>query len=207
MSEQQADWDQCGQGDPPARAGRRRVPCCGGPGRGRAAQMGGVRVRCDRHPVLAEHTADRRDTEHLVVGVDERAHHGNRGSSSRAKKLEAANRTSLARLSSRASACHAFSCAASLVVVRAHRPLSTTTSCPRPSPPRPAAAPAHATRSDTSSVLARPHRSVESDPVPDPGRFNAGTGGPPSVNYLMIEPIRPYGFATPRVDRQWKRVR
>jgi len=48
----------------------------------------------------AQHPADRLDPERLLVGVDERHYHGSRGSSSRAKKLEAANKISLARFNS-----------------------------------------------------------------------------------------------------------
>lgn len=51
--------------------------------------------------MLTEHPADRLDPEPSPVSIDERDHHGKRGSSSRAKKLDAANKISLARFSSR----------------------------------------------------------------------------------------------------------
>ncbi|OIQ83604.1 hypothetical protein GALL_345920 [mine drainage metagenome] len=88
-----------------------------GPGRGWAPAAGVVGLRSDRHTVLDRHPADRRDPEGLAVGVDERAHHGRRGSSSRAKNEEAAKGISLARLSSRTSACKALVVAVSAVVV------------------------------------------------------------------------------------------
>ena len=55
--------------------------------------------RGDLAAVPGEHPADRLDPEPVPVVIDERCHHGSRGSSSRAKKLDAASRISLARLS------------------------------------------------------------------------------------------------------------
>ena len=54
----------------------------------------------DPHTLLAQDTADRLDPEAVSVHVVELPYQGSRGSSSRAKKLEAANKISLARLSS-----------------------------------------------------------------------------------------------------------
>ena len=76
------------------------------------------------HTMLGEHAADRLDPEPVPVVVDERDYHGSRGSSSRAKKLDAASRISLARFSSRTSACNALIVAASVVVVPARFPVS-----------------------------------------------------------------------------------
>lgn len=87
------------------------------PGRGRAGPGGVVARRGDRHAVLSEHAADRPDPEPVSVIVDERGHHGSRGSSSRAKKLDAASRISLARLSSRFSASSSLILFASVVVM------------------------------------------------------------------------------------------
>jgi hypothetical protein len=81
--------DQLGVTDSP----RRRRP---GPG-------GVVGARGDVQTVLAEHPAHRLDPEPCSVFVNERDHHGCRGSSSRAKNEDAAKRISLARLSSRTS--------------------------------------------------------------------------------------------------------
>jgi hypothetical protein len=80
--------------------------------------------RSDRAAVLGEHPADRRDSEPVAVGVDERGHHGSRGSSTRAKKDDAASRISLARFSSRTSACSVLIEAASVLVVPGQRPSS-----------------------------------------------------------------------------------
>src|SRR6266511_2264983 len=67
-------------------------------GRRRPLLVGVVGGRCD-----LQHLADRLDTELLPVGVDEPGHFGRRGSSSLAKKAEAALRIWLARRSSRTS--------------------------------------------------------------------------------------------------------
>ena len=83
--------------------------------------------RSDRAAVLGEHPADRHDSEPVPVGLDERGHHGSRGSSSRAKKDDAASRISLARFSSRTSACSVSIDAASALVVPARRPSSILT--------------------------------------------------------------------------------
>ena len=63
-----------------------------------------VTGRGDRHGMLGEHPANRLDPEPVTMIVDELNYHGSRGSSSRAKNEEAANRISLARFSSRFSA-------------------------------------------------------------------------------------------------------
>lgn len=65
--------------------------------RGRAGLERLVGGRGNRHAVLGQHAADRLDPEPVTVVVDEPDYQGSRGSSSRAKKLEAANRISLAR--------------------------------------------------------------------------------------------------------------
>jgi len=67
---------------------------------------------------LAEHV------EPHPVDVDELDYHGSRGSNSRAKKLEAANRISLARLSSRTSRSRSLTLLASAVLVPGRRPAS-----------------------------------------------------------------------------------
>lgn len=59
-----------------------------------------VAGRGDPAALLAQHRTDRLDPEPVLVSVDELDYHGSRGSSSRAKKLDAANKISLARLSS-----------------------------------------------------------------------------------------------------------
>ena len=64
--------------------------------------------------MLAKHAADRLDPEPVPVIVDERDYHGSRGSSSRAKNDEAANKISLARLSSRFSSSNSLILLASL---------------------------------------------------------------------------------------------
>lgn len=58
------------------------------------------RRRGDLDAVLAEHPTDRLDPELAFEDLDEQHYHGRRGSSSLAKKDEAANKISLARLSS-----------------------------------------------------------------------------------------------------------
>ena len=87
------------------------------PRAGWAMAGGVVGARGDLAAVLGQHPADRLDPEPATMSVDERGHHGSRGSSSRAKRLDAANRISLARLNSRFSACNLLIVAASLVVV------------------------------------------------------------------------------------------
>ncbi|MGI8648259.1 MAG: hypothetical protein DLM55_04335 [Acidimicrobiales bacterium] len=68
--------------------------------------------------------ADRLDAEPVPVAVDELHYHGSRGSSSRAKKDDAANKISLARLSSLTSASSFFNRAASSVLVPDRAPAS-----------------------------------------------------------------------------------
>src|SRR6266511_3891700 len=73
-----------------------------GPRRGPAALDLVVRRRRDLHTRVTQRVADRLDTvEGIPMLVDELDYLGSRGSSSRAKKLAAALRISLARLSSR----------------------------------------------------------------------------------------------------------
>lgn len=67
--------------------------------------------------MLGKHPADRLNTGPVTMIVDELKYHGSRGASSRAKNEDAANRISLARLGSRASALRALMRCASLVVV------------------------------------------------------------------------------------------
>lgn len=83
-----------------------------------------VTGRSDLHTVLCEHAADRLDPEPVTVIIDELNYHGSRGSSSRAKKLDAANRISLARFSSRTSASSCLILEASSVVVPGRSPAS-----------------------------------------------------------------------------------
>ena len=61
--------------------------------------------------MLTEHAADRLDPEPVPVVVDERDYHGKRGSSSRAKNDDPANKISFARFSSR------LSCSSSLILL------------------------------------------------------------------------------------------
>lgn len=81
-----------------------------------------VGARGDRHAVLGEHPADRLDPELVPDLVDERGHHGSRGSSSRATNEDAASRISLARFSSVTSRSRSLIRLASLVVVPADSP-------------------------------------------------------------------------------------
>ncbi len=74
--------------------------------------------------MLTQHAADRLDPKPLSVLVDERDYHDKRGSSSRAKNEEAANKISLARLSSRFSRSSSLIRTASPVVVPGRRPAS-----------------------------------------------------------------------------------
>jgi hypothetical protein len=74
--------------------------------------------------VLGEHAADRLDPEPLFMVGDELNYQGSRGSSSRAKKLDAASRISFARSSSRSSRSSSLILAASDVVVPGVRPVS-----------------------------------------------------------------------------------
>src|SRR5699024_3619389 len=67
-----------------------------------------VTGRGDRHGMLGEHPADRLDPEPVTMIVDELNYHGSRGSSSRAKNEDAANKISLARFNSRTSASSAL---------------------------------------------------------------------------------------------------
>src|SRR3954453_5516219 len=73
------------------------------PRRARPLLVRVVAVRGDLDPVLTQHAADRLDPEPVPVVVNEGDYHGKRGSSSRAKNEEAANKISLARFSSRTS--------------------------------------------------------------------------------------------------------
>ena len=99
------------------------VPPC--PRRRWTVPGGVVGARGDLAAVLGQHSADRLDPEPDAVFGDEPDYHGNRGSSSRAKKLEAASRISLARLTSRSSASSFLILAASVDVVPGSRPAST----------------------------------------------------------------------------------
>src|SRR5690606_25932123 len=83
-----------------------------------------VARRGDLDAMPGEHAADRLDPEPVTVIVDESHYQGSRGSSSRAKNEEAANKISLARLSSRTSPSRALMRAASLVVVPGRSPAS-----------------------------------------------------------------------------------
>jgi hypothetical protein len=56
--------------------------------------------RGDSAVMYTKHVADRLDPEPGTIGVDELDYHGSRGSSSRAKKDDAANKISLARFNS-----------------------------------------------------------------------------------------------------------
>ena len=71
------------------------------PARRRSTLGGVVARRGDLAAVPGQHFADRLDPESVRVIVDEADHHGSRGSSSVAKKLDAASRISFARFSSR----------------------------------------------------------------------------------------------------------
>ena len=151
------------------------------PRRRRAGLGGVVGARGDLHLVLGQHAADRLDPEPVTVVVDERHYHGSRGSSSRAKNEDAANRISLARFSSRTSRSSSLIRLASDVVVPGrrpgvdlgllHQPRSVSGTTPTRGPIRitaafndssgssasasaPAGSPAPATPADTSSVLA-----------------------------------------------------
>ncbi len=73
---------------------------------------------------LREHPTHRFDPEPHTVFVDERDHHGSRGSSTRAKNEEAASRISSARFSSLTSWRSAFCSAASVVVTPGRQPES-----------------------------------------------------------------------------------
>jgi hypothetical protein len=85
---------------------------------------GVVTRRGNLDPVLTEHGADRLDPEPVTVIIDERDHHGSRGSSSRAKNEDAANKISLARFSSLTSASNTLILAASTVVTPGRCPKS-----------------------------------------------------------------------------------
>ena len=67
--------------------------------------------------MLTEHPTDRLDPEPSPVTINEPGHHGKRGSSSRAKKLGAANKILLARFSSRFSRSNSLNRFASSLVV------------------------------------------------------------------------------------------
>ena len=90
-------------------------------GRSRALPCGVVRRRGD-----LQFATDRLDPEALAVGLDEAGHFGSRGSSSRAKKTEAAFRISLARRSSRFSRSSSRSRSRSSVASPRRAPLSTS---------------------------------------------------------------------------------
>ena len=90
---------------------RRRLPAAGG---------------VVRRPGDLQLAADRLDPEALAVGVDDAGHFGSRGSSSRAKKAEAAWRISLARRSSRFSRLSSRSRSRSSVVSPGRAPPSTS---------------------------------------------------------------------------------
>lgn len=83
-----------------------------------------VNGRSDLYPVLCEHAADRLDPEPVTMVIDELNYHGSRGSSSRAKNEEAANRISFARFNSRTSASSCLILYASSVVVPGRSPAS-----------------------------------------------------------------------------------
>lgn len=74
------------------------------PGAGSAVLGGVVGARRDLQPVAGQDSADRLDSEHLAVCVDERYERFNGRSSSAAKKADAALRISFARRSSATSA-------------------------------------------------------------------------------------------------------
>jgi len=74
--------------------------------------------------VPGQHAADRLDPEPDPVVIDEGGHHGKRGSSSRAKKLDAANKISLARFNSPFSRSRSLIRFASSVVVPGRFPAS-----------------------------------------------------------------------------------
>src|SRR5680860_684805 len=80
--------------------------------------------RGDLTAMLRKHATDPLDPEPVLMSVDEADYHGSRGSSSRAKKLDAANRISLARFSSRTSRSSSLILAASAVVTPGRRPVS-----------------------------------------------------------------------------------
>jgi hypothetical protein len=69
-------------------------------GRRRPGLVRVIGRRGDPTALLAQHCADRLDPEPVPMHIDELHYHGSRGSSSRAKKLDAANKISFARLSS-----------------------------------------------------------------------------------------------------------
>lgn len=85
-----------------------------------------VGVRGNLATVLGEHPTDRLDPEARPVGVDEGHYLGDRRSSSAPKKLAAAFKISLARLSSRFSLRSSLSSARSSVVTPGRRPESTS---------------------------------------------------------------------------------
>ena len=91
------------------------------PGGGPASSGGVVRRRGN-----LQLPADRLDPEALAMPPDEAAHFGSRGSSSRAKKAEAALRISLARRSSRFSRSSSRSRSRSSVASPGRAPLSTS---------------------------------------------------------------------------------
>src|SRR5690625_269710 len=74
--------------------------------------------------MLGKHAADRLDAEPVTMIIDELHYQGSRGSSSRAKKLEAANKISLARFSSRTSDSRSLMRFASAVVTPGRCPAS-----------------------------------------------------------------------------------
>lgn len=93
-------------------------------GRGWPLLEGVVTGRSDLHPVLCEHAADRLDSEPVTMVIDELNYHGSRGSSSCAKKLDAASKISFARFSSRTSASSCLIRCPSSVVVPGRSPAS-----------------------------------------------------------------------------------
>ena len=94
--------------------------------RWRPGSGGVVRRWGDRRTVPAEHPTDRCEPEPSPVVVDEPDYHSSRGSSSRTKKLDVANKISLARVSSRTSASRPLIRFVSSVVVPGHSPASIT---------------------------------------------------------------------------------
>lgn len=91
-----------------------------GPGAGGAILGGVVGARCDLQPVAGQGTADRLDSEHLAVRVDERYERFDGRSGSAAKKVDAAFKISLARRSSAFSARSRLISAASSDVTPGH---------------------------------------------------------------------------------------
>jgi hypothetical protein len=94
--------------------------------RGPSGQRGIIGGRSDLQPELGQHGTDRLDSEPVLVFCDERYELGSRGSSSLAKKADAAFRISFARRSSLFSRRSRFNSADSSLVDPGRAPASTS---------------------------------------------------------------------------------